>query len=59
MKTLPLSLCALSGALMASVGTIVENLEETRRRNMLDELGMCITVIAVLATILFTFRADK
>lgn len=56
MKTLALSICALSGAIMASAGVLAEQFEHTRRLNNVDGLGMAIAIIATLATIVQAFR---
>jgi hypothetical protein len=59
MKALPLSLCCLAGAIMASVGVIAVNLEHTRRTNNLDTIGVLIAVAALILTAVATFARGR
>lgn len=57
MKTFALSICALSGALMASAGTVAEQMDHARRFNNLDSVGMTIAILASLATLYHAFKS--
>lgn len=59
MKELNLSICAFAGALMASAGTLAENLEGARRFNHIDAVGMWIVIICVGLVIFRVLRKPR
>ena len=59
MKPFSLSICALSGAIMAAAGTLAESAEGARATNDLDIFGMIVAGAFCLFTLVSVIRATR
>ena len=59
MKHISLSICALSGAIIAVGGILAESLEGSRRRNDLDAIGVTIAIASCLFTLFSVLKGNR